>query len=68
MLCMEHVNIISDSQVDFCVEVQMFENKVARIEQRLKGEHEAVHRLEKCCSDYLGYASDEDQRKNISQT
>lgn len=46
----------------------MFENKVARIEQRLKGEHEAVYRLEKCCSDYLGYASDEDQRKNISQT
>lgn len=46
----------------------MLEEKLERIEKRLSNDHEAVDRLQSCCKDYLGYASDEEQRKNITET
>ena len=46
----------------------MLENKLERIERRLKSDYDTVERLQRCCQEYMGYASDEEQRKNIVET
>ena len=68
ILLLKHVEIVQNDQSKFSAEVTMLENKLERIERRLKSDYDTVERLQRCCQEYMGYASDEEQRKNIVET